>query len=112
MEAPDDGARVAALHALGNSGSTRALPYLRGVTGSMNPSVSNAAIYALRFIPGAQADTLREGMLMAGGERSVAAVRAIAFRAPAVWQSRLEAAGFGEETRAAAEVSRVLRGWM
>ncbi len=112
IAAPDGPARVAALQAIGNSGTPLALPFLRGVTASPDPAVSDAAIYALRFIPGRGADVLLEGMLQVGGPRSLSAIRAIAHRDPTTWRPLLEARDFSHDPRALALADRVLRDWM
>lgn len=111
-EATTDDERIFALAALGNAGTPRMLPIVRGLTAAANPALSNAAIYALRFVPDPQADSLLGQVLGYGGRPTISAIRTIAFRDRRVWRARLEGADLRGDAQALAEAQRVLAAWM
>lgn len=84
--------QVAALMALGNTGSPRVLPILTSNLVAHDPGVSSTAIFGLRFIPDAQADVLLGALVARGGTHAVSAAQAAAYRDAGLWTPRLEAA--------------------
>jgi hypothetical protein len=77
--------------ALGNAGTREALPGLRAAITGGDLALATAAIYSLRFIAGADVDDELTRAL-ANPDLAFDAVRAIAYRDPARWLSRLEEA--------------------
>ena len=62
--------------------------------GSGHPQEATAAVWGLRFVPGAKADALLMAMLERGDETlRDTAVAAVRLRDPAVWAPRLAAMG-------------------
>lgn len=107
-ESGDDKRR--ALMALGNSGAPRAMDVLLGNLAVRDPGVADAAVFGLRFMPPGEADTVLAAVLDRGDRRALAAVRAAAFRDPALWRDRLTAAAerFGDDARMARAIESAL----
>jgi hypothetical protein len=97
--------------ALGNGGAAAALPVLREAISRGGP-VAEAAVYSLRFVPGAEADALLANAL-GREELAFAAVRAAGHREAAAWGPRLEDARrrFPDHTGLQQEAQGILRRW-
>ena len=84
--------RLAALQALGNSGSPRILPIVSGLLVADDPVIATEAVFALRFIPGDEVDALLLSVLARGQVQATAAAAACAYRDADLWRVRLTAA--------------------
>lgn len=109
-EATTPEAKRLALMALGNSGAPEAMDILTGNLAVRDPAVADAAVFGLRFMPAGEADDILAAVLDRGDRRALAAVRAAAYRDPALWRDRLTAAGerFGEDARMARAIDSAL----
>ncbi|MEZ4473214.1 MAG: HEAT repeat domain-containing protein [bacterium] len=92
LDAATPAERLAALQALGNTGSPRILPLVSGLLVADDPTLAAEAVFALRFIPGDEVDALLLGVLARGDARAPVALAAIAFRDAGLWRPRLQAA--------------------
>jgi hypothetical protein len=104
--------RVLYAKALGNSGDPAAVGPLRGAIAGSDPVLRNAAVYALRLVPGPEADAILAGALD-DPDLAFSAVRAIGSRDPSVWRARLEAvrARYADRNDVQTAIHNVLRRW-
>lgn len=104
--------RVIYAKALGNAGDPAALPSLREAMRGGDRALRDAAVFSLRFVPGAAADALLEEAL-ADPTLAGAAVRAIGYRGPQVWRERLEAARqrYADRNDVLSAIHAALRRW-
>lgn len=110
--AGSDAERRLYLEALGNSGGARALPVLRAAIEGGDRRLGGAAVFSLRFVPGADADALIE-QAIARPELAFAAIRAAAYRDPARWRPLLAAAQaqYPDHNGIQGEIRAILRRW-
>ncbi len=110
--ARDDVERRRYLEAIGNAGAARALPVLRAAIESGDRRLGSAAVFSLRFVPGADADALLERSI-ARPELAFAAIRAAGYRDPARWRPLLHAAQaqYPEHNGIQGEIRAILRRW-
>jgi hypothetical protein len=101
------------LDALANSGSRDALPVMLAALQDQDFGIARTAAYGLRFIPGDDVDDLLLSLIQSGSTVTVEAIQAAAFRAPAVWKPRLEAAKvqFDGQKRILDTIAAVLVRW-
>jgi HEAT repeat protein len=105
-------ARVLYAKALGNSGDPAAVAPLRDAIAGGDPVLRDAAVYALRHVPGPEVDGLLAGALD-DPDLAFAAVRAIGSRDPAVWRDRLEAirARYADRNDVQTAIHGIFRRW-
>jgi hypothetical protein len=110
--AHSDAERRLYLEALGNAGAPRALPVLRAAIDGGDRRLGRAAVFSLRFVPGADADALIERSLTQPA-LAFAAVRAAGYRDPARWRPLLLAAQeqYPEHNGIQGEIRAILRRW-
>jgi hypothetical protein len=110
--AGSDAERRLYLEALGNTGGARALPVLRAAIEGGDRRLGSAAVFSLRFVPGADADALIE-QAIARPDLAFAAIRAAAYRDPARWRPLLAAAQaqYPDHNGIQGEIRAILRRW-
>jgi hypothetical protein len=109
--AAGDTERARYVAALGNGGTAAALPVLRDAIAGGGVT-AEAAVFGLRFVPGAEADALLADAL-GREELAFAAVRAAGHRDAAAWGPRLEEARrkFPDHAGLQLEAQGILRRW-
>lgn len=80
------------LRALGNTGAREALAVLNGAIATNDLTLKPAAIRGLRFIPGDDVDALLKPFVRSGRLFAPAALDAITWRSPTMWQAELQQA--------------------
>jgi hypothetical protein len=110
--AATDNERRLYLEALGNNGAPRALPILRTAIAGDNRKLAAAAAFSLRYVPGAEVDTLLEQSI-ARPEVALAAIRAAGYRDAAHWRPLLIAAQeqYAGNDGIQGEIRAILRRW-
>jgi hypothetical protein len=105
--------RRLALLALANSGSLRVLDVMKSALQSGDFELSRVAAFGLRFIPGDEVDALLLALLQGGSPVVMEVIRAVAYRSPALWTPRLEAAKeqFARAKPALDAIQAVLAQW-
>ncbi|MFT3768199.1 MAG: hypothetical protein QM820_22340 [Minicystis sp.] len=88
--APDE--KRVLLLALANTGSRKALPVLTSAIEGSSLDLSRAGAFGLRLIPGDDVDDLLLTLIQRASPVIVPAIEASAYRSPALWKPRLEAA--------------------
>ncbi|HWO22557.1 MAG TPA: hypothetical protein VNO30_27550 [Kofleriaceae bacterium] len=110
--AAGDAERKLYLEALGNGGAARALPVLRAAIDGGDRQLGSAAVFSLRFVPGADADALIERSI-ARPALAFAAIRAAAYRDPARFAPLLRDAQqrYADHNGIQGEIQAILRRW-
>ncbi len=115
-EATSNPARGLLVGAMGNTGAPRVLPALQHALQTGDVAIARYAAFALRHIPGGEADGLLELLLRQHASEAVRiqAMRAIEVRGPALWAERVEAwlPGFAAMPHLQAAAREVLDRWV
>lgn len=93
-ETEDRAEKLRLLNALGNSGDPRVLPIASEAIAGSDIELAMRGAYALRFVPGAEADAMLMGLLAPTINPMVqqSGLKAVEYREPGVWLQTLNAA--------------------
>jgi hypothetical protein len=105
--------KKADLLALANTGSRRVLPTLLAAVQGSDFELARTATFGLRLIPGDDVDTLLDTLIQGGSPEILEAIQATAYRSPALWKPRLDAARvqFAGQKRVVDAIAAVLVRW-